>query len=233
MTARGAPAGPDRLGVHDGLRYALFEPPGEARGGVVILHGADSSKETHFEFARAARAWGLRAIAFDARGHGATGGVLDERAIDDVAAIAGLLRPGPVALRGSSMGGYLALVAARAAGADCVVAICPASAELLLRGLRSGYIQLASTPGLLELLERHDLPTAVAALEVPLLLMHAEDDEVVPVGDSARLAAGAREGAVQLIRVPGGDHRSVQNDAELQGVSLRFIERAFARRRRQ
>ena len=33
----------------------------------------------------------------------------------------------PLALRGSSMGGYLAIVAAEPAGADAVVAICPAS----------------------------------------------------------------------------------------------------------
>ena len=227
MTTRDAPAGPDRVDEHGGLAYALYEPAGEPLGGIVILHGANSSKETHAEFARAARSWGFRAIAFDARGHGATGGRIDGRALEDVATIAALLRPGPVALRGSSMGGYLALAAASAANADAVVAICPASGEQMLTAIRMGRVEFEADAGFVELLETNELPAIVAALDVPLLLMHAEGDEVVPVAGSERLAAVARTGSAELIRVPGGDHRSVQHDPELQGVSLRFIARAF------
>jgi uncharacterized protein len=229
---RDAPKGPDRLGEHDGLAYALFEPAAPSRGGVVIIHGADSAKENHYEFARMAREWGFAAAVFDQRGHGASGGALDGRAIDDVCAIAQLLGPGPLALRGSSMGAYLALVAAGPSGADCVVAICPASAEQLLRGLRAGRFQFTSTPDFESLLGRHDATAAVAALAVPLLLMHAEGDEQVPVAGSEALAAAARDRLARLVRVPGGDHRSIQNDAELQGVSLRFVERAFTARPR-
>jgi pimeloyl-ACP methyl ester carboxylesterase len=211
---------------YHGLAYALFEPPGERRGGIVILHGADSNKEHHFEFARAARAWGFAAIAFDQRGHGATGGELDGRAIDDVVAIASLLRPGPVALRGSSMGGFMALAAAAAAHAESVVAICPAGGEALLRGLRKGRFGFRFASTLEPLLEAHDLATTVSGLEAPLLLMHAEGDERVPIAQSEALAAAAP--TAQFIRVAGGDHSSVQHDPELHGVSLRFIERAFA-----
>jgi len=32
----------------------------------------------------------------------------------------------------------------------------------------------------------------------------------------------------RLILVPGGHHRSIQHDAELQAESLRFVRRAFA-----
>ena len=226
MTGRESPPGPDLVDEHRGLAYALFEPRGERRGGVVILHGADSNKERHFEFARAARAWGFAAIAFDQRGHGATGGELDGRAIDDVVAIASMLRPGPVALRGSSMGGFMALVAASRANAECVVAICPAGVELLLRGLRERRFGFRFASTLTPLLEAHDLVTTVSELAAPLLLMHAEGDEQVPIAGSEALAAVAPAG--QFVRVPGGDHQSVQHDPELQGVSLRFIERAFA-----
>jgi pimeloyl-ACP methyl ester carboxylesterase len=226
LTARDAPSGPDLVGEHHGLAYARFEPPGERRGAIVILHGADSTKESHFEFARAARAWGFAAIAFDQRGHGATGGELDGRAIDDVVAIAALLRPGPVALRGSSMGGFMALAAASATGADSVVAICPASAEGLLRGLRAGRVAFRFAPTFEALLEAQDLAASASALGASLLLMHAEGDERVPIAHSEALAAAAP--SAQFVRVAGGDHRSVQHDAELQGVSLRFVERAFA-----
>jgi pimeloyl-ACP methyl ester carboxylesterase len=211
---------------HHGLAYALFEPQGPRRGGIVILHGADSNKERHFEFARAARAWGFAAIAFDQRGHGATGGELDGRAIDDVVAIAALLRPGPLALRGSSMGAFMALAAASPAHAECVVAICPAGVELLLRGLRARRFGFRSASTLEPLLEAHDLVRTVTELAAPLLLMHADGDEQVPIAESEALAAVAPTG--QFVRVAGGDHSAVQHDPELHGVSLRFIERAFA-----
>ena len=65
-----------------------------AAGGVVILHGAGSCKENHHDFARAALGAGLAAIAFDQRGHGDSQGAMDGRALDDVVAIAALLRSG-------------------------------------------------------------------------------------------------------------------------------------------
>ena len=119
--------------MRDGLAYELVLPEGEPRGGVVILHGAGSCKENHRDFARACAGAGLAALVFDQRGHGASEGALDGRALDDVATMAALLPAGvPVFLRGSSMGGFVALAAARRTGAAGVVAICPAGGEMLL-----------------------------------------------------------------------------------------------------
>ena len=64
-----APAPPE-LGTHDGLAYGLFLPEGEPAAGVVVLHGAGSTKESHFDFCRLLRESGLAALAYDARGHG-------------------------------------------------------------------------------------------------------------------------------------------------------------------
>jgi uncharacterized protein len=217
---------PSALGEHDGLAYALFVPDEPVAGGVVILHGASSSKESHFDFARACRAAGLAAIAFDQRGHGASEGSLDGRALDDVAAMAGLLPGGPVGLRGSSMGGCLALAAAAAVGAEAVVAICPASPELLRRGLASQSFEFRADVAALDaLLSEIDVPHAAAALGERLLLLHAEGDDRVPVADSRALhdaAPGSR-----LVTVPGGHHRSVQHDPELQALAVRFLARRF------
>ena len=58
---------PPELGVHDGLSFALFLPEDEPVAGVVILHGAGSAKETHFDFARGCREDGIAALAYDAR----------------------------------------------------------------------------------------------------------------------------------------------------------------------
>ena len=186
------PDPPAELGERGGLAYALFRPEGEPRGGVVILHGAGSCKESHFDFARAARAAGLVAVAFDQRGHGESGGALDARMLEDVATMAELV-PRPLALRGSSMGGYVALLAAGRLDADAVVAICPAGAELLLRGLRARSFEFRFDAGSLEgFLLEHDLVAAVEDLRTPMLLLHAEGDEQVPVEHSVALHRAAR-----------------------------------------
>jgi alpha-beta hydrolase superfamily lysophospholipase len=223
------PAPPTAVDAVDGLAYSLWLPRGEPEGGVVVVHGADSQKESHHDFARLCRDSGLAAVCFDLRGHGASPGPLDARVLADVATIAGVLPPGlPLALRGSSLGGYLAIAAAELAGAAAVVAICPASGDMLARGLRSGRFGFeADVPALEALLSEHDLRDAVARSAIPLMLLHAEGDERVPVAGSIeldRLSAARRK---KLIVVPGGHHRSVQHDAELQAEAVRFIRKAF------
>jgi uncharacterized protein len=198
---------------------------------MVILHGAGSCKESHFDFARAARAAGLVAVAFDQRGHGESAGALSGRLLEDVGTMSELV-PRPLALRGSSMGGYVALLAAGRLEADAVVAICPAGAEQLLRGLRARSFEFRFDEGSLEgFLLEHDLMAAVEDLRTPMLLLHAEGDEQVPVEHSVALHRAARMDHKRLIALPGGHHRSIQHDAELQGESLRFVEKAFAERR--
>jgi pimeloyl-ACP methyl ester carboxylesterase len=225
-------APPAEVGAHDGLAYSLWLPEGDPRAGVVIIHGANSSKESHHDYARAARGAGLAAIAFDQRGHGDSDGDLDGRIAQDVAAIAQLLPTPWFALRGSSLGGYVALVAAARAGASAVVAVCPAGAGHLQRLLHSDEVAFrADVPALERFLAEHDEGDALAALRVPVLLMHAEGDESVPVEHSRALAERFADPDSRLVEVPGGHHRSVQHDAELQGISLRFIARAADRAR--
>ncbi len=217
---------PAEISVRDGLAYALFLPAGEPLGGVVILHGAGSQKESHYDYARRLRAYGIAAISFDQRGHGDSDGAMDGRAAADVATIAQLLAPGPVALRGSSMGGYLALVSARAAGAAAVVAICPASADGMRRGLKAGRFGFRCDEHAFDaFLAEHDERDAAQALGCPLLLLHAQGDEVVPVALSRSLAQGAPSS--RFVEVPGGHHRSIQHDAEFQDLSVRFVEKAL------
>jgi pimeloyl-ACP methyl ester carboxylesterase len=228
---------PTEISSRDGLAYSLWLPAARAagtRGGVVILHGAGSCKESHHDYARVVLAAGFAVIAFDQRGHGNSEGAMDARVLDDTAAMADLLRERagdrdlPIALRGSSMGGYLALAAATPARAAAIVAICPASAEGLRRGLTAGRFEFeADVEALDPLLADHDLESTVAALGQPILLLHAEGDEQVPVQHSRELARHFANPRSRLITVPGGHHRSVQHDHELQAVSLRFIEQAL------
>jgi len=225
------PAPPARIGAVDGLAYSLWLPEGEPEGGVVVIHGADSQKESHHDFARLLRDSGFAAVCFDLRGHGDSPGPLDGRLLADVATVAGVLPPGPVALRGSSLGGYVAIAAAETVGAAAVVAICPAPADGLSRALEDGRFGFESDVGALRaLLAEHPLEEVVARSLVPLLLLHAEGDERVPVASSIALDARSRAATKKLIVIPGGHHRSVQHDAELQVEAVRFVRRAFAQR---
>jgi len=227
---------PSQTGRHSGLAYGLWLPTVPPQGGVVIIHGADSCKENHHDFARVAIAAGFAAATFDQRGHGESDGPMDSRMLDDVVDVAALLRsaagdPGlPIALRGSSMGGYLAIVAAERARARAVVAICPAPPEGLVRSLRAGRFGFDADVDAFEaFLTSHDLFAAVKSLKVPLLLLHAEGDERVPVEHSRELAAATSFPGSRLLALRGGHHRSIQHDGELQAASISFIRRALPR----
>jgi pimeloyl-ACP methyl ester carboxylesterase len=226
-----SPAAPELLS-HDGLSYALFLPAGEPDVGVVIMHGAGSAKESHFDFGRGCRDEGMAALAYDARGHGRSEGVFGPGAINDALAMIERLREHVprIALRGSSMGGFTAIhAAARAPVApSAVVAICPAPEDSLLRLLRSEEPLRfeCDVPATRKWLASMDLYEAAAALgpETALLLLHARGDEQIPFTVSEDLVAAARE-PKRLLLLPGGHHRSLQHDLELQAVSRGFIRR--------
>ncbi len=232
------PVRPARIGRHHGLAYTLWLPAGGTppAAGILVVHGAGSQKENQYDFARAAIPLGLAVLTFDQRGHGESGGCLDGRAVSDVVAMADVLRdglaaPAALALRGSSMGGYLAIRAAAEVGAQAVVAICPATAGGLRRGLEQGTLSFAADrPSLETLLDAGDLAPVVASLPAPLLLMHARGDERVPVQHSRELASAFHAPGSRLIEVPGGHHRSVQHDDDLQAASLRFVQKALGLR---
>jgi uncharacterized protein len=229
--------GPTETGRHDGLAWVRFAPDpavvAPARVGVVVLHGAASSKDSHHDYLRNCAAHGIDALAYDARGHGASDGPFDGRALDDVARMADLLRTRTgvtaVALRGASMGGYFALAAAREARASAVVSICPASAAGLSVGIRANYFPFeADRDSAVQLLSEHDEFDAIRSLEAaqtPTMLLHAEGDEVVPADHTRELAEAAP--SAEVVIVPGGHHRSVAHDPELQAVTIRFLLRSL------
>jgi alpha-beta hydrolase superfamily lysophospholipase len=225
---------PPELGERGGLSYALFVPDEEPRAGIVICHGAGSAKESHFDFGRAVRGAGMAALAFDARGHGRSDGEFGPTAFADVLAMVDVLREHTpnVALRGSSMGGFQALHAAAIAEPPvaAVVAICPAPEDLLLRGVRSGRLVgfRMDRASLEPWLQTLDIRRAVASLagRTAVMFMHAEGDEQVPYTVSEELFTAAGEPR-RLLIVPGGHHRSLQHDGEMQAETIRFVERAL------
>jgi alpha-beta hydrolase superfamily lysophospholipase len=222
------------IGEREGISYAFFSPGADPEGGVLILHGAGSAKESHFDFARVCVAYGFSALSYDARGHGRSGGAFGPQAIDDAVSMLDFLRERgapKVALRGSSLGGFSAILAAAKDGsAAAVAAICPAPQDLLLLGVRSGRLdgfrmdQQALDPWLEREANLRDAAASLAPATA-LLLMHAQGDEQVPYTVSQELyeAAGRPK---KLLLLPGGHHRSLQHDPEMQAETIKFIGRA-------
>ena len=238
---------PREAGRLDGIAYHLWLPQDAGPvPALVVLHGAGSRKENHADFARAAGDHGFAALTFDNRGHGETEGALGARAVSDIQKLVRMLAERDeiderrIGVRGSSMGGLLALHAAAASETvSGVIAICPATEDMLLSDVRKVAAGQPPPPGsalesmrldapsLVAWLEEHDVRDAVARIAgKPLMLIHAAGDEVVPSAVSEELFERAGE-PKRLLITPDGDHRSAQHDAELQGESLRWLARAM------
>jgi uncharacterized protein len=237
---RSTPRRADREDRLNGLAYALWllDDPGP-RPGIAVVHGAGSRKENHADFARLATASGWAALTFDLPGHGESEGEMSGAAVDDVISMAGLLAAeegvdaNRVAVRGSSLGGFLAICAASVAPEIAgVIAICPASEDHLARGVRQRRFEMrVGNPIDLEAwLVAHDIGAAVESIAGrPLILMHAEGDTQIPSEHSEELYERAGEPR-KLVIAPGGAHTTVQHDAELQGMALRWLERELSAR---
>ena len=224
-----------REGRHNGLAYGLWlpsdAPPWPA---IVVVHGAGSRKENHADFARLATASGWVGLTFDLPGHGDSEPPMSGVAVDAVISMVQLLElqdgvdERRVAVRGSSLGGFLALCAAAAASEIAgVIAICPASGDHLARGVRQERFEMrVGDPLDLEAwLVAQDVGRAVERIAGrPLILMHAEGDTQVPSDHSEELYERAGEPR-KLVIEPGGAHMTVQHDAELQGFALRWLSR--------
>jgi len=138
------------------------------------------------------------------------------------------------------MGGLMALhLAASSPHVNAVVAICPAAEWMMAEDVQrvadgkpppegSALSEMRiDAHSLLEWLDANDVERAVEQLgSKALMLVHARGDEVVPPSNSERLYEVAAE-PKRLLMLEGGDHRSAQHDAEVQGETLIWLARAF------
>lgn len=183
--------------------------------GVVILHGYGSRKDNHVDFAARLHALGMWVIIPDLRGHGGTAGPMDEGMIGDVLAALDDLTfrgAGALGMRGSSMGGFLALTCAPLHhDVRAVVAICPARPESLARRLEHDWPL------------RHPLgPSTWRRDGIARGFWHATGDDVVPWGSTFNLWSRAAQPKTLRIGM-GGTHQSLQHDPRIQAETAAFL----------
>ncbi len=184
--------------------------------------------------ALALEAWAQREarsfVRFDYAGCGQSEGVFEEQTLagwrDDVVSVIDTLVEGPVILVGSSMGGWLMLLAALARPQRVVglvgIAAAPDftdwgfSTDEKLKLLSEGRLERASTysdqPTIYTSAfwssgEANRLMHGMIAIDVPVRLVHGQRDTDVPWLNSGRLAELLRSANVQTLLIKDGDHR--------------------------
>ena len=203
-------------------------------------------KATFLDEFCAARGLGL--LRFDYSGHGASGGRFEDgtigRWLEDSIAIIDRASEGPLILVGSSMGGWIMLLAAlarpgRVAG---LIGLAPApdfTEALIWDGLtdderdrlsRTGRLEIPSdyseeptifTRALIEEGRRHLLLSAPIGIRCPVRLLHGMADPDVPYRMSLELAQRIAGEDVLVTLIKNGDHRlSRADDLALLGATL-------------
>jgi pimeloyl-ACP methyl ester carboxylesterase len=244
---------PSILTREDGATIAYRRSAGKAPC-VVFLGGfmSDMSGTKAARLHEFCAARGQAFVRFDYFGHGASSGDFAQATVgrwkDDTLAVIDRLTEGPLVLVGSSIGGWLMLLAALArpgrVAALVGIASAPDATEALmwprfpqsLRDtiLREGAARVPSayasegyliTRALIEDGKRHLLP-ADLRISCPVRLLHGLADEDVPWRTSLELAAKIAADDVQVILVKDGDHR-LSREQDL-ALLLRTIEPLLA-----
>jgi len=192
-----------------------------------------------------ARAKGQRFVRFDYAGCGQSPGAFEDQTLAgwlaDTLAILDQVVKGPAVLVGSSMGGWLMLLAARARPdqVKALVGVAPApdftdwgfTTDEKMSLLQQGRLERANRYGPAPTIytrafwssgEANRLMFGEIAFEGPVRLIQGQRDADVPWQRTARLAELLRSADVQTVLVKDGDHR-LSRDADL-ALLIRAVE---------
>ncbi|WP_323119925.1 alpha/beta fold hydrolase [Burkholderia alba] len=213
-----------------GTRVALWEAGNGPR--VLLVHGWEGASGDLSAFAAALIDAGYRVVAPDLPAHGQSDGtqtsiVACARAITQLLADIGPVR----AIVAHSVGCAIAIEALkRGARADAAVLIAPPAryrdyalsfaAQAGLSGENIGKM-IAHLLTLDVDVASIDAPRAVAALDTPALIVHSEDDRVVPASLGREIAA-AWPGA-RFLSVNGLGHRRILQSDDVIRSAVEFV----------
>ncbi len=187
-----------------------------------------------------ARATGRAFLRFDYGGCGQSEGAFEDQTLagwrDDVVAMLDQIATGPVVLVGSSLGGWLMLLAARARPAAVVglVGIAPApdftdwgfSTEDKMTILTEGRLERANpygpeptvyTRGFFQSGEANRLMFGTIPFDGPVRLLQGQADPDVPWHRTVRLGEMIRSADVQTLLIKDGDHR-LSRDTDIAAI---------------
>lgn len=219
---------------HRGERLAgtLHQPEGPPVGAVVAGHCFTCSRHTGIirRICDELSETGLTVLRFDFSGNGQSEGRFEQstwsKQILEMEAAVDLMKDqgaGWIGLAGHSLGAAIALLTARrndSIGAVCRLAgrIRPSRPTYFLTSTQREILaargqveftsrgrQLSIRQAFFDDAEAHDLTEATRSLTIPMLVVHGDQDDIIPVSE-AYLARQANPQHVQLAIVEGGDH---------------------------
>jgi len=185
---------------------------GRGSNRILYLHGAGSStRHGHHLLRGALQHRGLGSVCFDAVGHGETGGLLSQSSVASrtrqaQAVLAARAMTEPLAVVGSSMGAYNAIRLTEHHHIDALVLIVPgvytpSAYEVPFGAEFSTVIRRERSWA------DSDAWEILSRFEGRLLVIHAENDAVIPLEISQRLVAAAtRAQSRHLHIVQGAEH---------------------------
>jgi pimeloyl-ACP methyl ester carboxylesterase len=192
----------------DGVDLAYALTPGNGPT-CVFLPGfmSDMQGNKALSLEAQARAKGHAMLRLDYSGHGSSGGRFAKGSIsrwrDDVLCLIDALVPGPLLLVGSSMGGWLALLAALARPARvCGLVLIAPAPDFTRWDADKKMIPAFRADG-----NSNCIMEAAIPLACPARILHGQQDEAVPWRLSLDLADLLTSTDVQLNLIKDGDHR--------------------------
>jgi pimeloyl-ACP methyl ester carboxylesterase len=251
--------GPEILTRPDGATIAYHRRVGKGLG-IVFLGGfrSDMTGNKALFLEEYCRQHGRAYVRFDYFAHGRSSGDFAAAAIsrwrDDAIAVIDSLTEGPQILVGSSMGGWIMVLAAlarphRVAALLGIAAAPDFTSDLLPQRLTEAQRQELEDNGRLVLpspydpagyLYTHELVAdggrnlvlrGDIALSCPVRLLHGMADESVPWRQSLKLAERISGGDVTLSLIKGGDHR-LSRDEDLARLARTLDELLSAQRKK-
>lgn len=226
---------PGQLKAPDGEIIAYVRTPGRSPG-VVFLTGykSDMTGQKALALEAFCRQRGNAFVRFDYLGHGQSSGQFTDGTIgrwrDDAVLVLDRLTAGPQVLVGSSLGGWIMVLAAlrrreRVAGLLGVASAPDFTEDLVATKLSPAERQRLEAEGVIRLPDpyggepttvtrriieegrKHLLLGGEIPLTCPARLIHGLDDEEVPWETSLRLAERLKSVDCEVILVKGGSHR--------------------------
>ncbi|MEM3153979.1 MAG: alpha/beta fold hydrolase [Candidatus Woesearchaeota archaeon] len=184
---------------------------------VIMLHGFTGNKDEWGRFERISEILSGKdfcVLRFDFSGNGESEGRFEEahygKETDDaLSAIAFMKKRGctSIGLHGHSMGGAVAILAASKEKVNAVAVTAPSSLpipERLARYARE-WVGKKLPPEFLENIASTNVLAAAEKINAPLLIVHGDNDTIIPVDDSKILYNHAKEPR-KLVVVPNLDH---------------------------
>jgi len=241
---------PSKLTRDDGATIAYHHTPGKSPG-VMFLTGFKSDMMGGKALALEAHcvARGLAFTRFDYYGHGQSSGAFEDGTIgrwaEDAVMVLDQVTAGPQMLVGSSMGGWIMLLAAlarpdRVAGLLGIAAAPDFTHDLIPSALTPGQLADLDSQGfckipncyddqqpyiirksLLDEGDNHLLLGGEIALDVPVRLIHGIKDEDVPWETALKIMQRLKSGDVEVQFVKNGDHR-LSEDHDLARLTRMF-----------